>query len=183
MNVRRTGIVACLPKEAREEVNQMLLNGARYREITAAMAEKGYRVQKNALTTWLRGGHQDWLRVEERLTNIERLREFAMRIVRSNEGTVMQEAGMKVAAAQIYELLLNYDLDVLKERLKEGDASIYAKLVNVMARLSDGGLKQEKHRDEVEERKENSKAQREEAQRGGLRKEDLASIEKDLNLL
>src|SRR5690242_19292683 len=130
MNARRTGIVAGLPKEAREEVNRMLLNGARYREITAAMAEKGYRVQKNALTTWLRGGHQDWLAMEERLVNLEKLREFAVRVVKSSEGTVVQQAAMKVAAAQIYELLVNYDPNILKKRLKEGDTSDYAKLVN-----------------------------------------------------
>jgi len=87
------------------------------------------------------------------LTNIEKLREFALKVVQSNEGTIMQQAGMKMAAAQIYELLMNYDAQVLKERLKEGDAVDYAKLVNLMARLSDGGLKQEKYRDEVEERK------------------------------
>jgi len=161
----------------------MLHNGGTYREIIAAMGAKGIRLQKNALTTWLRAGHQDWLAVEERLTNIERLRDFALRVVKSSEGTVVQEAAMKVAAAQIYELLMNYDPKVLKERLKEGDTSDYAKLVYAMARLSDGGLKQEKYRDEVAEREARSQAQLEEAQRGGLRKEDLANIEKDLNLL
>jgi hypothetical protein len=90
---------------------------------------------------------------------------------------------MKVAAAQIYELLMNYDPKVLNKRLKEGDTSDYAKLINVMARLSDGGLKQEKYRDEVEERKARRQAQLEDAQRGGITKAELASIEKDLNLL
>jgi hypothetical protein len=183
MNTKRTGTVARLPSEAREEVSKMLYNGATYREIIAAMGAKGIRLQKNALTTWLRGGHQDWLSAEERLTNIERLREFAMRVVKSSEGTVVQQAAIKVAAAQIYELLMNYDPKVLKERLKEGDTSDYAKLINVMARLNDGGLKQEKYRDEVAEKKARSQAQIEETQRGGLTKEHLASIEKDLSLL
>ena len=183
MNAKRTGTIARLPKEAREEISRLLYNGATYREIIGAMGAKGIRLQKNVLTTWMRGGHQDWLAVEERLTNIERLREFALKVVQSNEGTVMQQAGMKMAAAQIYELLMNYDAQVLKERLKEGDAADYAKLVNLMARLSDGGLKQEKYRDEVEERKARIQAQREDAQRGGLTKEHLTSIEKDLNLL
>jgi hypothetical protein len=157
----------------------MLHNGATYREIIEAMGAKGIRLQKNALTTWLRGGHQDWLAVEERLTNIERLRDFALRVVKSSEGTVVQEAAMKVAAAQIYELLMNYDPKVLKERLKEGDSSDYAKLVNAIVRISDGGLKQEKYRDEVEEKK----TRREDAKRGGLTKEELENIEKEMNLL
>jgi hypothetical protein len=161
----------------------MLLDGATYREIMEAMAAKGIRLQKNALTTWMRGGHQDWLAVEERLTNIERLRDFALRVVKSSEGTVVQEAAMKVAAAQIYELLMNYDPKVLNKRLKEGDTSDYAKLVNVMARLNDGGLKQEKYRDEVAERKERILAALEAAKRGGLTKEELANVEKEMNLL
>jgi hypothetical protein len=183
MKAKRTGTIARLPYEAREEVSQMLHNGAMYREIIAAMGAKGIRLQKNVLTTWLRGGHQDWLAVEERLTNIERLREFALKVVKADEGTLMQQAGMKMAVAQIYELLINYDAQVLKERLKEGDTGDYAKLVNLLARLSDGGLKQEKHRDEAEERKERRQAERENAQRGGLTKEHLESIEKDMNLL
>jgi hypothetical protein len=183
MNMKRTGTVARLPKEERHEVSKMLHNGATYREVIEAMAVKGIRLQKNALTTWLRGGHQDWLAAEERLINIDKLREFATRVVESNEGTMVQQAAMKVAAAQIYELLMNYDPKVLKERLKEGDTSDYAKLVNVMARVSDGGLKQEKYRDERADLKARIQAQLEDAQRGGLTKEHLSSIEKDLNLL
>jgi hypothetical protein len=175
--------VARLPNDARQEISKMLLDGATYREIMEAMAAKGIRLQKNALTTWMRGGHQDWLAVEERLTNIERLRDFALRVVKSSEGTVVQEAAMKVAAAQIYELLMNYDPKVLNKRLKEGDTSDYAKLVNVMARLNDGGLKQEKYRDEVAERKERILAALEAAKRGGLTKEELANVEKEMNLL
>jgi hypothetical protein len=100
-------------------------------------------------------------------------------VVKSSEGTLVQEAAMKVAAAQIYELLMNYDPNVLKARLKEGDTSDYAKLVNSIVRIGDGGLKQERYRDEVAERE----ARKEEAKRGGLTKEELENIERDLNLL
>ena len=183
MNAKRTGTVARLPSEARDEINRMLSNGGTYREIIAAMAAKGIKLQKNVLTTWLRGGHQDWLAVEERLTNIERLRDFALRVVKSSEGTVVEEAAMKVAAAQIYELLVNYDPKVLKERLKEGDTSDYAKLVNVMARLSDGGLKHERYRDEVTERKQRIMRELEQGKREGMTKARFARIERNLNLL
>jgi len=89
----------------------------------------------------------------------------------------------KVAAAQIYELLMNYDPKVLKERLKEGDTSDYAKLVNVVARLSDGGLKHERYRDEVVERKERIMRELEQGKREGMTKERFARIERNLNLL
>jgi len=178
MNTKRTGTVARLPKEERHEVSKMLHNGATYREVITAMAVKGIRLQKNALTTWLRGGHQDWLGMEERLINIDRLREFATRVVESNEGTMVQQAAMKVASAQIYELLMNYDPKSLKERLKEGDTSDYAMLVNVMARLSDGGLKQERYRDDKAELAKHIAA----GKKNGFTPEVIAKMEEALHM-
>jgi len=183
MNVKRTGTIACLPSEAREEINKMLSNGARYREIIAAMAAKGIKLQKNVLTTWMRGGHQDWLAVEEHLMRLERIRDFALRVVKENQGTVVQEAGLQVAAAQIYEVLMEFDATVLKEHLKKGDAHSYAKLVNVMARLGDGGLKYEKYRGDVAERKERVLRELAKGKRGGMTKARFERIERNLNLM
>jgi len=59
MNAKRTGTIARLPSEAREEINRMLSNGGTYREIIAAMAAKGIKLQKNVLTTWIKEEHQD----------------------------------------------------------------------------------------------------------------------------
>jgi hypothetical protein len=183
MNAKRTGTVARLPSEARDEINRMLSNGGTYREIIAAMAAKGIKLQKNVLTTWLRGGHQDWLADEERFVKMERIREFALRVVKENQGTAIQEAGLQVAAAQIYELLMEFDPAALKEHLNKGDAHGYAKLVNVMARLSDGGLKHERYRDEVTERKERIVRELEKGKREGMTKARFARIERNLNLL
>ena len=184
MNAKRTGTIARLAKEARDEINQMLSNGGTYREIIGAMAVKGIRLQKNVLTTWMRGGHQDWLAEEERLKKLERIREFALKVVKQNEGAVVQEAGLQLAAAQIYELLMEFDPAVLKEQLKNGDANGYTKLVNVMARLSDGGLKQEKYRVEVAVKKAIiEKELKNASEEGGLSPEAIAKMQHALNMM
>jgi len=146
------------------------------------MGEKGLKLFKQNLVTWRRGGYQDWLSDQEHVLNLERIREYALRIVKEHQGTAIQEAGIQVAAAQVYELLVNFDASVLRKKFK-GDTAGYTKLVNVMARLGDGALRYERYRAEVAERKAKIQAQIEEVQRGGLTKERLANIEKELNLL
>src|SRR5437763_9559202 len=83
---------------------------------------------------------------------MERMREAAVRVVKGNEGTAISEAGLQLAASQIFQVLLEFDPKVLNEQLN-GNAEGYAKLVHAMARLSEGGLRYEKYRAEVAERK------------------------------
>jgi len=184
MNVRRSGNgrIAHLEKELRDEICRMIWDGKSYPKIVAAMGEKGLKLFKQNLVTWRRGGYQDWLSDQEHVLNLERIREYALRIVKEHQGTAIQEAGIQVAAAQVYELLVNFDASVLRKKFK-GDTAGYTKLVNVMARLGDGALRYERYRAEVAERKAKIQAQIEEVQRGGLTKERLANIEKELNLL
>jgi len=158
----------------------MIWDGKSYPKIVAALGEKGIKLFRQNLTTWRRGGYQDWLTEQEQVLHLERIREFALRVVKENEGAVIQEAGLKVAAAQIYELLVSLDPKVLKEKLNtEG----YARLVNVMARLGDGGLRYEKYRAEVAEKKAMILKEIEKAKNGGATKERWERIERKLNLL
>lgn len=147
------------------------------------MGAKGVKLGKNVLITWRRGGFQDWLVDEERLRKLDRVREFALRVVKQSEGAVVQEAGLQVAAAQIYELLMEFDPEVLKEQMKKGDADGYTRLVKVMTRLGDGGLKYEKYREEVSAKKAEMLQELEQAKKGGLTRERLERIERNLNLL
>src|SRR5262249_33150434 len=56
----RTGMIAHFEKEVRDEISEMIWDGKSYRKIVAAMAEKGIQLNKGVLTTWRRGGYQDW---------------------------------------------------------------------------------------------------------------------------
>lgn len=182
MRRRRTGYVARLAHEVREEINRMLLDGMSYPKIAEAMGKKGIVLKERSVSSWSRGGHQDWLKEQEQVFQMDRMRESALRMVQRNEGAKVSEAGLQLAAAQIFEVLLEFDPKVLKRKLN-GDAEVYARLVHVMARLSEGGLKYEKYRAEVAERKERLLRELAEVKKEGLTRARLTRIEGDLNLL
>jgi hypothetical protein len=179
---RGRGFVARLTHELREEISRMLWDGVIYKKIIAAMAGKGIKMYADSLTTWLKGGYQDWLQEQERLSQGERMMASALRVVKESQGTLIQEAGLQLAASQIYQVLMDFDPKVLKKKLNR-NAEGYARLVHVMARLSEGGLKYDRYRAEVAERKEKILRELEKGKRGGMTKARFARIEGNLNLM
>ncbi len=68
---KRWGKIARMPFETREWLNEQIRDGMKYVEISAALKKKGFDgVTKFDLSTWRRGGHQDWLRDQERMAAI-----------------------------------------------------------------------------------------------------------------
>src|SRR5437867_161098 len=61
----RNGKVARLPEAIREQINQMLDDGFRYRAIIEKLSEPGaaplpYPLSEMNLSNWFRGGYQEW---------------------------------------------------------------------------------------------------------------------------
>ena len=177
----RMGMIAHFEKEVRDEISRMIWDGKSYPKIITAMGAKGIKLNKGVLTTWRQGGYQDWMSEQEQVLHLGRIREFALQVVKETQGTAIQEAGMQVAAGQVYEMLTKFDAQVLREKFGV-DAEGYTKLVNVMARLGDGALRYEKYRAEVEARKERILRELEEGKREGMTKARFARIERNLNL-
>jgi hypothetical protein len=121
------------------------------------------------------------LREQERLQRLRTLREFALEIMK-DESSRLKEAGIEIAAAQIYELLADFDPLSLREKL-DGDPAQFARIVGALARLSDGGLKYERYRAEVAERKAEIERDLAKAGPGGLTPEAVAEIERKVRLL
>jgi len=180
VNRRTRSFVAGLRHELREEICRMLWDGATYGAIGAAMAGKGIRLSRNVLTTWLRGGYQEWLAKQERTEQGERMMASALKVVKEKQGTLIQEAGLQLASSQIYQVLMDFDPKVLKKGLNRNG---YARLVQMMARLSEGELKYERYRAEVAERKEKLLKDVEEGKSGGATKELWERMEGNLHLL
>jgi hypothetical protein len=181
MSARR-GKIARLPREKRELVNRMLLDGATFEQIKEALGEDGKDLIDQNLTNWRQGGYQDWLREQERLEEMRLKREFALRVVQENEGSLVHEAGMQIAAAQIYEILNEFDLSKLKEEI-QADPANFSRLINALAKLSDTGLKYERYRAEVKAAKERMLAEIGEGKRRGITTETIERIERELRLL
>ena len=179
---RRKGKIARIPKIIRDSLNQMILDGLPYRKIIEQLGEHGKGLNQQNLTNWKKGGHQDWLDQLARLDDMRSKREFALDIVRENAGSEVQEASVQIAASQIYQILMDYDLRALKKRLKS-DPENYARVINALSKLSEGGLKFERYRAEVALRKANIEKEIDRSKQNGITPETLQRIEHELSLM
>jgi len=184
MNNRRTGKVARLPKDIRDQVNSRLRDGQTYTAIGTWLSDLGYAdVSESNLSNWKEGGFRDWELHQDRLETDKLKREFALELVKDNEGSKIHEATLQLAASQIYEVLTDFDVGPLKEMLAD-KPGLYPKVINSIAKLSEGGLKYERYREEVSARKRAIDAQLDAASdKGGITPETLEKIKHELNLL
>lgn len=184
MSNRRTGKIARLPFDVRTEVNQWIRDGLPYPQIIAFLAARGHAdINEQNLTNWKEGGHQDWLKEQERLADMASKREFAMQIVRENDGSKLHEANLHLAASQLYDVLTDFDPQRLKDLLDEAPEN-YANIANSLAKLSKGNIEIQKYRDaNARAMAEVEKAKQIVQRGGGLTAETLEKIERELKLL
>jgi len=141
---RRTGNVARLPKEIRDQINQMILDGVPYRQIIENLGEPGKDLDEGHLTTWRKGGFEDWLLELERKEALGATREAALDLINQKAGPAVQDAGRTIAGAQLYELLLSFDPRAFAAALHE-KPELYLRLINALSRLSEGEAACAKH--------------------------------------
>jgi len=133
----RTGKVARLPKEIRDQVNQMLLDGVPFRKIIENLGEHGKEITEKNITNWKQGGHQDWLLDLERKDALAITRDAALDLVKEKAGITVQDASRTVASAQLYQLLLAFDPTAFATALAD-KPELYIRLISAIARLSEG---------------------------------------------
>jgi hypothetical protein len=180
----RKGKIARAPFEVRTVVNQMLRDGATAKAIITFLESKDvFGINEQNVANWRDGGYQDWTRQQDRLEDMAAKREFAMEIVKQNQGSQLHEATLHLAASQLYEALTDFDLDYLKVLLAEKPEN-YAAIVNSLAKLSKGALDQQKYKDLVREQKAKIEAALGAAKsKGGLTPETLKTIEEAAAML
>ncbi len=177
-----TGVIANLPKEIRNQVNGMLQDGHTYPEIIDHLKIQGYPATESNLSNWFTGGHTLWLAEQTRLEDMREKREFALQIVRENEGSKIHEAGMALASSQIYEVLNDFDLGSLKTLLADKPENFPA-VVNALSKLSKTGLEFDKYKDLVTESRRKIEAELGKVKNGGLTPEAISKMQEALNLL
>lgn len=152
MSHARTGKIARAPFEVRKHVNEIIRDGFPAKRVIAYLDSVGiHGVTELNVSHWRDGGYQDWLAEQSRLDDMAAKREFALEIVRQNEGSKLQEATLHLAASQLYEALTDFDVADLKELLADKPEN-YADIVNSLAKLSKGALEVEKYKDLAAER-------------------------------
>lgn len=191
----RTGKIARLPKTLRDAVNMALDDGASANAIIKIVTDAKANGATNGdgseieipndqnITNWREGGFMDWKRENERLDDMRAKREFALRIVQENEGGKIHEAGLNLAASQIFELLQDFDVSALKERLADNPEE-FSKVVSALARISKEALGFEKYRELVAEQKRKiTEALSAAKGKGGITPETLQTIEQAAAML
>lgn len=192
MSRRHRGMIARLPYEVRSEVCRRLRDGQTYAAVAEYARGAGYPdIDERHVERWAkpdsetgRCGYNDWLRDQDRLDDMASKREFALQIVRANEGSTIHEAALQVAASQLYEVITEFNLDNIKQQLAE-KPKLYADLVGSLGKLSHAGLEYAKYRDHVVEQKRKITQLTSAAAKapGGLTPETLKQIEEAAALL
>lgn len=180
----RTGRIARLPKAKRDLVNQMLQDGAPYKKIIDALDKKGEPGITSAnLMYWRKGGYRDWLQQQERVEGMQKRSDRILQFLKNNPGTDLNEAGLKLAASHLFEVLDHFDLEPLKELLKS-DPTNFPDIANCLAKLSKSTLDLEKFKEAIAEEKRKLEAEVDKKKpKRALTRETITKMEKALKLL
>jgi hypothetical protein len=186
---RRNGKIAKLPKDLRDRVCEMILDGLTYAEIVKALSEHGIAVSEDSVGTWKAGGYQDWLRGQERLDELRIRQEVRRDLVPENDGVKTHQAASEIAALNLCDVLEDLKPAVLKEALTTDPATYcmllgsYTRLLSVLPKLSAAELECERRRDELSEKMaKDNKGDAPEKPRG-LSEGTRRLIEKEMNLM
>jgi hypothetical protein len=147
---RRTGKVACLPHEIREQINRMLQNGVPYRRIIEKLHEPGvtplpHEISENNLSDWKDGGYQDWLKDQFWQDDMRaRLQTFSGLLTKGGDAIQLPEGGLQLAVIGLCELLR----DVSEASADpKADPDKVVRLANSLARVSRSIVQLQQYRD------------------------------------
>ena len=71
--------------------------------------------------------------------------DFASKVVNDENGQLIDQASLRIAVLRLYNLLTDFDPAVLKSKIADHPGS-YARILNALCKLTEGGLKFERHR-------------------------------------
>jgi hypothetical protein len=181
VNRGRTGKVARLPKELRQRINEMLDDGISYPGIIKNLGDDAKELTPRTVMSWKAGGYQDYLR-EQRILDQCRLRqERAFDLLRDGGHVNGFQATQQLATAQICQTVAELGGDILREALIANPLN-YFRMLNSFARLTNGGLKCERHLADEADRKarlEKAAAPR----KKGITPESVKEMQDKLNLM
>jgi len=188
---KRNGKIASLPFDLRSQVNQWLLDGVPNIEIARRLDERGFPgINNDNVSTWFRGGFEEWKMDQERLEKLAQRRDAALEMVKQagKDGALtISDANQLYLASMVNETLAEFDPKALQLTLDENPKQFFdlAKVITSQAaeisRREKLELDFQKYRDDV------AKAKAEIAsaakQQNGLSEETLRKIEEAAKLL
>jgi hypothetical protein len=142
---RGNGYVARLPKNIREQLNNMILDGLPYAEIITRLGEPTKHLNPGHLKEWKKYGYQDWLLEREWLDRLTSKAEFSTDILAAPRSSDLHEAGLRIAASQMFDQLMRFN--AASETSASDQPEKFARLVNALSRLTREALRYQKYRD------------------------------------
>ena len=188
--MHRNGKIARLPKELRDIVNRMLDDGANYRSIIIELEKHRHQwppeladITEDNISNWRAGGYIDYQRDQAVEAELRARREFAITLPDNAEDLRLHEVVLQLGVSNLYHVLAGFNHTAIEAKLAD-DPKSYSRLINALGRLSRDALDLQKYKDHVRERKERIQAELNKVKKpGGISKEALERIERELNLL
>jgi len=144
---RPRGKIARLPKNVRDQLNQMIQDGVQYKDIKQQLGDHGTSLTIDNISKWkTKGGYDAWVNEqlwrEEMRASIEA---FAEPLTDSDPAQLPM-VGLQMSLAQICLRLRNLGPGARKDQL-ENNADQYLRMLNTLARLSKSLLALQEYRD------------------------------------
>jgi|SRR5947209_3856761 len=185
----RNGKVARLSKDLRDQINKFMDDGFTYLEIIHQLGEAGAELNENNLSNWKSGGYTEWVAEQQRLNKMRVRQEFAVDLVRENNGITSHQAASQIAALNLCDIVDDFDPEILKKALLSDPETyikllnVYARLLNTMPRLSGAEVECELHREDQAEHAAAHEKEQKGANSAGLSDKARREMEDKLNLL
>jgi len=143
--IRRNGRVASLPKHQRDMVNRMIMNGAPYRNIVAALSESDFTVTERNISNWATGGYLEWRMEQEHVLQNRLDQDHLVDFLRRDDAAELPEVGLQAAATRLSQVLLQK-----LSRADDPEAHIdnYSRMVDLLCRLNREIAATQKFRDD-----------------------------------
>ncbi len=123
----------------------MLRDGISYPKIIQKLADRGHKLDKHNISRWFAGGYQDWLEEQAWLDEMRARLDFAKDVVNQPDGNLIDEASLRIAVTQMYNLLLAFDPLSLKNQLSTHPTA-YSRILGSLCKITDSVARSERHR-------------------------------------
>jgi hypothetical protein len=139
------GKVARLPRNLREQINHLILDGVPYLDIIQRLGDSAKHITPDNIHQWKKYGYQDWLREREWLDRLCSKTEFSADILAAPDSLNLHEASLRVASSQMFDQLMRFNAE--SETAAPDQLEKFPKLVNALSRLTREALTFQKYRD------------------------------------
>ena len=148
MNPRRRSQIGRLPKEVREQVNQMLDDGATNPQVAAWLAQQGHgEFNDMVISRWRNGGFQDWLTYQEHLADRQQQHELASEQAASGD-QAYHDAGVNLISEEFYVAFSRLNFDDLAAKARENPDKI-VHLLKAFVQFNAYCLRRDKFRNDL----------------------------------